>query len=79
MAKSDEAGQPAKLKAITRELQRMSDWELERGCASSLGFDDGRRMVADRILRERYAGQERGITLWILVIVAGASVVALLE
>ena len=39
----------------------MSDWELERGCAASLGFDDDRRMVADRILRDRYAGPERRV------------------
>jgi hypothetical protein len=57
----------------------MSDWELERGLASSLGFDHERRDVANSILRERYAGPERGIALWILTIAAGAGVIALLE
>ena len=57
----------------------MSDWELERGLASSLGFDRDRRNVATRILREGYAGSERGITLWILMIAAGVGRVALLE
>ena len=42
--------------AVSRELVAMSDWELERGLASSLGFDHDRRNVANRILRERYAG-----------------------
>jgi hypothetical protein len=65
--------------AIIRELEGMSDWELERGLASSIGFDHDRRIVANRILSERYAGPERGIALWILAIVAGAGVVALLE
>ena len=37
-----------RLSVITRELEAMSDWELERGCAASLGFDDDRRMVAGR-------------------------------
>ena len=49
----------------------MSDWELERGCAASLGFDDDRRMVADRILRKRYAGPEAGVAVWILAIAGG--------
>ena len=57
----------------------MSDWELERGLASSLGFDHDQRNVANRILRDRYAGTERGIALWILAIAAGAGIVALLE
>ena len=57
----------------------MSDWELERGLASSLGFDRDRRNVATRILRERYAGSERGIALWILMIAAGVGRVTLLE
>ena len=57
----------------------MSDWELERSLASSLGFDHDRRNIANRILRERYAGPERGIALWILIIMAGAGLVALLE
>jgi hypothetical protein len=59
VASESEARRRDKLSAITRELEAMSDWELERGCAASLGFDDDRRMVADRLLRERYAGQRR--------------------
>ena len=65
--------------SITRELDAMSDWELERGLASSTGFDQDRRVLANRILRERYAGPERGIALWILAIAAAAGVVALLD
>jgi len=65
--------------AINRELGAMSDWELERGLASSLFFDHDQRNVANRILKERYAGSERGIALWILIIAAGAGVAALLE
>ena len=57
----------------------MSDWELERGLASSLGFDHDQRNVANRILRERYAGPEAGVALWILAIAAGACMIALLE
>ena len=68
-----------RLSVITRELQAMSDWELERGCAASLGFDDDRRMVADRLLRERYAGPEAGVALWIMAIAAGVGLFALLE
>jgi hypothetical protein len=64
---------------IRRKLEAMSDWELERGCAASFGFDQDRRVVADRILRDRYAGRVRGIALWIVAIAAGASVLALLE
>jgi hypothetical protein len=79
MARESEATRRDKLSAINRELGAMSDWELERGLASSLGFDQDRRNVANRILRERYAGPERGIALWILTIAAGASVIALLE
>lgn len=68
-----------KLSAINRELEAMSDWELERGLASFFGFDHDQRNIANRILRERYAGTERGIALWILAIAAGAGIVALLE
>ena len=68
-----------RLSVITRELEAMSDWELERGCAASLGFDDDRRMVADRLLRERYAGPEAGVALWIMAIAAGVGLFALLE
>jgi hypothetical protein len=79
MSNGGEAGQAARLRAITRELEAMSDWELERGLASSLGFDDDRRKVADRILRERYAGTEHRVAFWILAIAAGAGIIALLE
>jgi hypothetical protein len=74
-----DAMQPVKLRAISRELEAMSDWELERGLASSLGFDDDRRQVANRILRERYAGTEQSVAFWILALAAGAGIVALLE
>jgi hypothetical protein len=79
MGNDREARRRNQLSAISRELGAMSDWELERGLASSLGFDQDRRNVANRILRERYAGPERGIALWILTIAAWASVIALLE
>ena len=79
MGRESEARPRDKLSAINRELGAMSDWELERGCAASLGFDDDRRMVADRILRDRYAGPERRVALWILAIAAGAGMVALLK
>jgi hypothetical protein len=79
MGKESEARRRDKLSAINCELGAMSDWELERGLASSHGFDHDRRNVANRILRERYAGPERGIALWILTIAAGAGLVALLE
>ena len=79
MSNSGEAGQVAKLRAITRELEAMSDWELERGVASSLGFDDDRRTAANLILRERYAGTEHRVALWIVAIAVGAGVIALLE
>jgi hypothetical protein len=79
VASESEARRRDKLSAITRELEAMSDWELERGCAASLGFDDDRRMVADRLLRERYAGPEAGVALWIMAIAAGAGLIALLE
>jgi hypothetical protein len=79
MGNHNEAKRPDELRAIARELEAMSDWELERGCAASLGFDDDRRMVANRILRDRYTGPEAGVALWILAIAAGASVIALLE
>ena len=79
MATDSEARRRGKLSAINRELGAMSDWELERGLASSLGFDHDRRNVANRILRERYAGLEAGVALWIMAIAAGAGVIALLE
>jgi uncharacterized sporulation protein YeaH/YhbH (DUF444 family) len=49
---------PDELRAIARELEQMSDWELERGLASSTAFDHDRRRIADRILRARYAGSD---------------------
>lgn len=73
------SGHSARLGAITRELEAMSDWELERGLASSLGFDDDRRKVANRILRERYAGTEDGVALWILSIAVGVGIIVLVE
>ena len=79
MAGESEARGRDTLSAINSELGAMSDWELERGLASSLGFDNDQRNVANRILRDRYAGRERGIALWILAIAAGAGIVALLE
>jgi hypothetical protein len=79
MGRESEARRRDKLSAINRELGAMSDWELERGLASSLRFDNDQRNVANRILRDRYAGTERGIALWILAIAAGAGIVALLE
>ena len=68
-----------RLRAITRELEAMSDWELERGLASSLGFDHDQRNIANRILRERYAGRDAGVALWIMAIAAGVGLIALLE
>ena len=79
MARESEARRRDKVGAINRKLGAMSDWELERGLASSLGFDHDQRNVANRILRDRYAGTERGIALRILAIAAGAGIVALLE
>jgi len=79
VARESEARRRDKIGAINRKLGAMSDWELERGLASSLGFDHDQRNVANRILRDRYAGTERGIALWILAIAAGAGIVALLE
>ena len=79
MDRESEARRQDKLSAINRELGAMSDWELERGVASCLGFDHDQRTVANRILGERYAGTERGIALWILMIAAAAGLVALLE
>ena len=75
----EDTKRPNELRAITRELQQMSDWELERGLASSTAFDDDQRSIADRILRTRYAGFEAGIIPWILAIAVGAGVIALLE
>jgi hypothetical protein len=80
MGKDSAATRPDELRMITRELEAMSDWELERGCAASLGFDLDRRIVANRILRERYSGPERRIAFWTFVlsaIAAGVGVIAL--
>jgi hypothetical protein len=74
MARESEARRRDTLSTISRELGAMSDWELERGLGSSLGFDRD-----NRILRERYAGLEAGVALWIMAIAAGAGVIALLE
>jgi hypothetical protein len=73
-------GQRKRSKA-TGQTQRDQprDWELERGLASSLGFDQDQRNAANRILRERYAGSEAGVALWIMAIAAGAGLIALLE
>ena len=79
MGRESDARRQDKLSAINRELEAMSDWELERGLASSLGFDHDRRNVANRILRERYAGSEAGVALWIVAMAAGAGLIALLE
>ena len=62
VARESEGRRRDKLSAINRELDAMSDWELERGLASSLGFDHDQRTVANRILRERYAGSEAGVS-----------------
>jgi hypothetical protein len=79
MGRESKARRRDKLSAINRELGAMSDWELERGLASSLGFDHDQRNVANRILRERYAGPETGVALWIMAIAAGVGLFALLE
>jgi hypothetical protein len=79
MEEDIEAKRTAELSTMTHELERMSDWELERALASSTAFDSDRRSTADRILRARYAGLDAGITLWILAIALGAGVIALLE
>ena len=54
--------------AIKRELDRLSDWELERGRASAEAFDHEQRVMADRLLSERYAGAEQGVTFWVLML-----------
>jgi hypothetical protein len=79
MQEDIEAKRPAQLSTIRGELERMSDWELERSLASSTVFDHDRRSIAERILRARYAGFEVGIAPWILAIAVGAGVIALLE
>jgi hypothetical protein len=79
MDRKSEARRQYKLSAINRELGAMSDWELERGLASSLGFNHDQRNVANCILRERYTGPEAGVALWIMAIAAGAGLIALLE
>ena len=76
MARESEARRRDTLSTISRELGAS---QLERGLGSSLGFDRDRRNVANRILRERYAGLEAGVALWIMAIAAGAGVIALLE
>ena len=54
--------------ALRRELERLSDWELERGLASAEAFDHEQRVMADRLLSERYAGAEQGVTFWVLML-----------
>jgi hypothetical protein len=56
MGKDSGGWRPDDLSTITREFEAMTDWELERGCAASLGFNLDRRIVANRILRKRYSG-----------------------
>ena len=60
MSKETHARHRDKLGAIAREPHAMSDWELERGCASSLGFDDDRRWIANRILGSDMPDQSEG-------------------
>ena len=71
MPKESEPIQTYRLIMIRRELEAMSDWELERACAASLSFDLDRRIIADRILRERHATTE-GVAFWTLVASAAA-------
>jgi hypothetical protein len=54
--------------ALRRKLERLSDWELERGLASSEAFDHDQRVMADRLLSERYAWAEQGVAFWVLVL-----------
>jgi hypothetical protein len=75
----EDTKRPAELRAIQRELEQVSNWELERGLASSTAFDHDQRSIADRILRARYAGSDANITLWILAIAFGAGVMACLS
>jgi len=80
MSEDNEAKRrPTKLRATKRELEQMSDWELERCLASSAAFDHDQRSIAGRVLRARYAGFEVGITFWILATAFSAGVIALCE
>jgi len=83
MTKESEPVQIYKLNMIRRELEAMSDWELERACAAALSFDLDRRIIADRILRERHGKTERGgVAFWTLVASAaalGAAAIAFYE
>jgi hypothetical protein len=54
--------------ALKRELERLSDWELERGLASAEAFDHEQRVMANRLLSERYAWAEQGVAFWVLVL-----------
>jgi hypothetical protein len=65
--------------SLAKELEAMSDWELERGCAASSGFDLDQRVVADRTLRERYTGPEHHIALWTLALSVLAAAIALMS
>ena len=61
--------------ALRRELDRLSDWELERGLASAEAFDQDQRIMADLLLRERYSWAERGgVAFWVLVLSLAACV-----
>ncbi len=60
--------------ALRRELDRLSDWELERGLASAEAFDQDQRIMADWLLSQRYAGTEQGVAFWVLVLSLAACV-----
>ena len=60
MPKESEPIQTYRLIMIRRELEAMSDWELERACAASLSFDLDRRIIADRILRNDMPKRSEG-------------------
>jgi hypothetical protein len=64
--------------ALRRELDRLSDWELERGLASAEAFDHEQRVMADWLLSQRYAGAEQGVAFWVLVLSVAACVGAAL-
>ena len=53
---------------LRRELDKLSDWELERGLASAEAFDHEQRVMADWLLSQRYAGAEHGVAFWVLVL-----------
>jgi hypothetical protein len=57
----------------------MPMFTLARAMASSRNSGALSHSPASRILRERYAGSEAGVALWIVAIAAGAGLIALLE